>query len=87
MVVAQAANPTVTDSAGTRATTEDTARSITGVVVADADGGNLTITVSATHGTITLASTFNLASLSGNGTASISFQASIADANTANNGM
>jgi len=87
MVLAQAANPTVTDSAGTRATTEDTSLSITGVSVGDTDGGNLTITVSATHGTITLASTANLASLSGNGTASISFQASIADANTALNGM
>ncbi|MEY4691760.1 MAG: hypothetical protein RIT19_2085, partial [Verrucomicrobiota bacterium] len=39
LLPAWAAAPTVTDSGGTRTTAEDTARSITGVSVADADGG------------------------------------------------
>ncbi|MEY4325585.1 MAG: hypothetical protein RIS24_1756, partial [Verrucomicrobiota bacterium] len=89
MSPAWGANPTVTDSVSSRTTTEDTPLSITGVSVGDTDGGNLTITVTATHGTIELPSpsTGNLSSLTGNGSASISFSATIANANVALNGM
>ena len=89
MSPAWGANPTVTDSGSTRTTQEDTNVGITGVSVGDTDGGNLTITVTATHGTIELpsASTGNLSSLTGNGSASISFSATIANANAALNGM
>ena len=86
MTPACAEAPTVT-TGSSRTTVEDTALSLTGVSVSDTDGVSLTVTVTATHGTITLATTSNLSSLAGNGTASISFSAAIANANTALNGM
>ncbi|MCX6871230.1 MAG: Ig-like domain-containing protein, partial [Verrucomicrobia bacterium] len=79
--------PTVSDSAGTRTSAEDVPINISGVTVGDADGGSLTVTVTAVSGTITLASTTSLSSLTGNGTSSIQFIAPIADANTALAGM
>lgn len=87
MSPAWAAVPTVTDSVSTRTTAEDTNLNITGVTVGDTDGGSLTVTVTATQGTILLANTSNLSSLTGDGTASISFSATIANANTALGGM
>ncbi|MSU84213.1 MAG: hypothetical protein EXS21_03740, partial [Pedosphaera sp.] len=79
--------PTVSDSGGTRTSAEDVPINISGVTVGDADGGSLTVTVTAVSGTITLASTTSLSSLTGNGTSSIQFIAPIADANTALAGM
>ena len=86
MSPAWAEAPTVT-TGSSRTTAEDTALSLTGVSVGDTDGGSLTVTVTATQGTITLVTTNNLSSLAGNGTANISFSAAIVNANTALNGM
>jgi len=80
--------PTITDSVSSRSVAEDNTLSITGITVTDNDAGNSqTVTISSTHGTITLATTANTSSLSGNGTSSISFIASAANATTAMNGM
>ncbi|MDB5811409.1 MAG: hypothetical protein JWN94_3531, partial [Betaproteobacteria bacterium] len=82
------AAPTISDSAISRSTAEDNALAIAGITVADADPGNAqTITISATHGTITLATTANTSALSGNGTPTVSFVASAANATTAMAGM
>lgn len=93
------AAPTVSDSMTTtiRATNEDTLLTVTGVTVGDADGGSLTVTLHATDGagtpttgtttgTITLASTANLA-VAGNGSGTVSLTGAIADINTALAGM
>lgn len=81
-------DPTIVDTGGTRTTAEDNSSTITGITIADADSGNSqTVTITATNGVITLATTANTASLTGNGTASINFVASAANATTAINGM
>lgn len=52
----------------------------TSISVADADGGNLTVQVSVTHGTFTLSGTSGL-TVSGNGTSSVTLSGSIAAIN------
>ena len=82
------AAPTITDGVGSRTTAEDNAIAITGITVADVDVGNSqTVTIVTTNGAITLAGNVGLTALTGDGTTSISFQASAAAATTAMNGM
>jgi VCBS repeat-containing protein len=82
------AAPAITDSAVTRSTAEDNTLAISGIVIADSDGGNSqTVTINSTNGKIALASTASLTSITGNGTSSISFVGSAANATTAINGM
>jgi hypothetical protein len=61
---------------------EDTSRSMD-LGVADADGGDLGITISVLHGTITLGGTSGLANLSGNGTDTVTFDGTPAEATAA----
>ena len=86
-VTVTSAAPTVSDSGGARTSVEDVPIAISGVTVGDVDSGSLTITVTSVSGTMGLASTTGLSSLTGNGTSSIQFIAPIADANTALAGM
>ncbi len=68
----------------TETTNEDTAKSLTfGVADVDADTGDLTVTLTATHGTVTLATTNGLAGLSGNGTSSAAFSGTKDEVNAA----
>jgi VCBS repeat-containing protein len=92
------AAPTVSDSVTTiRSTNEDTPLTVTGLTVGDADGDPLTVTLHATNsagsatggsdtGTITLATTANH-TVSGNGTATVSLNGSVADINAALAGL
>ncbi len=59
------------------------------ITVADIDGGSSseTVTLSVVHGTLTLGSTTGLTGLTGNGGASLSFSGTIAQLNTALNGL
>ncbi|MBF0470699.1 MAG: DUF4347 domain-containing protein, partial [Gammaproteobacteria bacterium] len=66
---------------------EDTPLTISGVTVADGDDSPLSMTVSVTNGTVTLASTTGLGSVSGNGSGTITFSGQAAAVNTALNGM
>ena len=86
-VTVTSAAPTVSDSGGTRASDEDVPINISGVTVGDVDSGSLTVTVTTVSGTMGLASTTGLSSLTGNGTSSIQFTATIANANGALAGM
>ncbi|MEN9634516.1 MAG: hypothetical protein RL077_2920, partial [Verrucomicrobiota bacterium] len=86
-VTVTSAAPTVSDSGGTRTADEDVPIAISGVTVGDVDSGSLTVTVTSASGTITLASTTGLSPLTGDGTSSIQFTATIANANTALAGM
>ena len=82
------APPEISDSAtATRATDEDMALSITGITVADEDDDILTVTLGATSGILSLATTSGLSSISGNGTSNISFSGSVASVNAAINGL
>ncbi|AEG93382.1 Ig-like domain-containing protein [Ramlibacter tataouinensis] len=73
---------------GAQTASEDTAKAISGVSVADVDGAgvNLTTTVSVSHGTVSVASA-NGASLSGNGTASLTLSGTSAQINAALAGL
>ena len=59
------------------------------ITVADVDGGSSseTVTLSVTHGTLTLGSTTGLTGLTGNGGASLSFSGTIAQLDAAMNGL
>jgi hypothetical protein len=59
------------------------------ITVGDVDGGSSseTVTLSVTHGTLTLGSTAGLTGLTGNGGASLSFSGTIAQLNAAMNGL
>jgi hypothetical protein len=86
-VTALAANqaPVVTVP-GAQAASEDTTLTVTGISVSDPDagGGQMQITLSASNGTLTLASTAGLSFSSGaNGTASMVFTGTLANANAA----
>jgi hypothetical protein len=82
------AAPTIVDSGGSRSTAEDNSRSVTGITIADTDVGNSqTVTIVTTNGVMTLATTANTSSLTGDGTSNISFVASAANATAAINGM
>lgn len=64
---------------------EDTVLNLAGLSVFDSEGNNLTVTLSATHGILTLASVAGLA-ISGNGTTAISLSGSQAAINAALSG-
>ncbi|MGB5975664.1 MAG: DUF4347 domain-containing protein, partial [Nodosilinea sp.] len=82
------AAPTIRDiSTVLRTTLEDTGLSITGITIADDDGEPQSVTLSVTNGVLTLASTTGLINLVGDGTGSVSFSGSLADINTAINGL
>jgi hypothetical protein len=53
----------------------------------DANGGDEQVTLSVTAGTLTLATTANLTSFSGNGTGSVTLQGTLANLNAALNGL
>ncbi len=76
---------------GTQSINEDTALAFSGTIsVADPDGGTGTeqVTLTATHGTITLASLANLSLTSGTGSGdtTVTFQGALSDLNAALNG-
>ena len=63
------AAPAITDSViGPRTTAEDVSLAMTGITIADTDGDNQAVTLTAANGTLTLATTSGLTGLSGNGT-------------------
>ena len=68
-------SPTITE--------DSSANYIVGISIADADGGNQTVTLTANNGTVSLDTTTGLSGLTGNGSANISFSGSLADINTA----
>jgi hypothetical protein len=65
---------------------EDVDLAIRGIAVGDPDGGNLTVTLSVGHGTLTLGTTAGL-TVSGIGTGAVTFSGGIADLNTALAGL
>ena len=67
---------------GAQTAFEDVAKRITGIRVADADGGNLTVTLVVNHGRLTLGTTAGL-TVSGNGTRLVSLSGSIDNLNAA----
>ncbi|MEO0818688.1 MAG: cadherin-like domain-containing protein, partial [Pseudomonadota bacterium] len=79
--------PEVTVPATNLSTAEDTDLTISDISVADADGDPLTVSLSVTNGTITLAQTTGLTGLTGDGTNVVQFTGSAADINAAISGM
>lgn len=78
------AAPTITvPSVPTDVHEDSTSVDIGDFVIADTDGHSQTVTITAVGGTATLGTTTGLTGLTGNGSGSISFSGSIADANTA----
>src|SRR5262249_28972226 len=65
---------------------QDVALAIPGISVADVDSTTLTVTLTAGHGTLTLASTTGL-TVTGNGTAAVSLSGSLDDLNAALAGL
>ena len=84
------AAPVITDLADVtkaiRATDEGIAKTISGISIDDSDGGNLTVTIQASHGTINLASTSGL-TVTANGSGNVTLVGLVADINAALNGM
>lgn len=70
---------------GAQTTDEDVSKAITGLSVADIDNASLTVTLSVTNGTLTLASLTGLSFGAGDGTAdaTMTFSGSVANLNTA----
>ena len=70
---------------GAQTTDEDVAKAITGMSVADVDDANLAVTLSVTHGTLTLAALSGLSFGAGDGTAdaTMTFSGTIANLNAA----
>jgi VCBS repeat-containing protein len=68
---------------------QNTNLTFTDISVADVDvgGGQLTVALTATHGTLTLGSTAGLSGLSGNNTAAVGFSGTLAAVNAALNGL
>ena len=82
------AAPTITDSVIIpRTTAEDVSLAMTGITIADTDGNNQSVTLTATNGILTLATTSGLTGLSGNGTGVVAFAGTLAQVNAAINGM
>jgi hypothetical protein len=73
--------PTLTVPAA-QAAYEDVGRAITGITVADPEGGGLTVTLSVGKGTLALTRTAGL-TVSGDGSASVTLSGSLADLNPA----
>lgn len=73
-------DPPVNTVPGAQAATEDTAKVITGISVADPDDASLTVTLSVTNGTLSLASTSGLTFTTGDGTADVAMEFSGAKA-------
>ncbi|NOS88637.1 MAG: DUF4347 domain-containing protein, partial [Methylococcaceae bacterium] len=81
------AAPTLTDTLSARTTAENTPLAIIGIVVADADEGDQTISLQISAGTLDLASIDGLSNVSGNGTANVTMTGSVTAVNAALNGM
>src|SRR5581483_9363235 len=79
------ATPTLSVPA-TQAAFEDVDQAITGITVGDPDGGNLTVTLKVSHGTLSLGTTTGL-TVSGNGSGSVTLSGSIANLNAALAGL
>ncbi len=84
--------PTITVPVSSQAIGENTSFSLSGanaITVADIDANGVPdqVTLSATHGTLTLGSTTGLTNVTGNGTSTVVFTGSIADLNAALNGL
>jgi hypothetical protein len=56
---------------------------ISGIVIGDAPGATLTVTLSVSHGTLTLGTTTGLTMVAGNGTVSVTLTGTVADLNAA----
>jgi hypothetical protein len=65
---------------------EDVDKPISGITVGDPDGDNLTVTLTVSHGTLTLGTTTGL-TVSGNGSGAVTLSGSIADLNAALAGL
>jgi len=77
---------------GAQATDEDTALVFSGgngnaITVSDVDTASVTVTLTATNGVATLGGTAGLASVTGNGTASVVLSGTLANVNAALNGL
>ncbi|MBE2257756.1 MAG: DUF4347 domain-containing protein, partial [Rhodobacteraceae bacterium] len=82
------APPGIVDSGGTRSTSEDSSLVVTGVSVADLDGDDQSVTLSASNGTVTLAAGSGVIIDAGaDGSAAITFSGTLAQVNAAINGM
>ena len=78
------ASPIITDSiTTTRAPQEDTLFTISGISIADTDGGSQTVTLTSANGKINLPSTTGIATVSGNNTGSVTLTGSLTAINTA----
>lgn len=78
-------NPPTITVPGTQSATSNVATSITGTSIADTDGNTQTVTLTVSHGTMTLASTTGLSFSAGDGTAdaTMTFSGSVTNINTA----
>ena len=74
------------DTKETRATSEGTARTISGISIEDLTIGNLTVTIKADHGKINLASQAGL-TVTADGSGNVTIVGLLADINSALNGM
>jgi hypothetical protein len=74
--------PTITVPPGTQTAYEDVDKALSGISVGDPDGGNLTVTLSVGHGTLTLGTTSGL-TVTGNGTGAVTLSGGIANLNAA----
>ncbi|MCX7096622.1 MAG: Ig-like domain-containing protein, partial [Methylococcales bacterium] len=81
------AAPTISDTGPTRSTLEDVGLTITGITIADVDGGVQRVSLSSTTGRFSLASTTGLTGLTGNGTGTVVFNGTLTQVNAAINGM
>lgn len=78
-------NPPTITVPGAQSATSNVAKAISGTSIADADGNTQTVTLTVSHGTMTLASTTGLTFSAGDGTAdtTMTLSGSIANINTA----
>jgi hypothetical protein len=74
--------PTVTVPAAAQSAFEDVDLPISGLAVNAPDGGDLTVTLSVSHGQLTLGTTAGL-TVSGNGSGTVTLSGSVANLNTA----
>lgn len=82
------ASPIINDTiTAIRVPKEDEFLAITGITITDSDGGSQSVTLTATHGTITLNPGSGATGISGNGTHTVTFNGTLAQINAALNGM
>ncbi len=82
------APPSIVDGGGGRTTLEDTPLSISGLSITDPDGSSQTVTVTATHGTVTLHAGSGVTITGGaDSSATVTFTGTLAQVNAAINGI